>query len=500
MPKGKDPKNIANGGFFMPVTKLDSVVRPNDLYREQSESYRTVFDVYDYLPFVEVGEIEHLNALIQNSATAQQALNKIANWTIGKGFMLKDKREVLGRELTVELTDEQVDELHKILTRKNADGEELLDVCRKVAYDYAFLGNFFSQIDVFDDFVLVEHKPLNFVRPYRAADLRTRFYGVSQDWGTVPYMLNSSLSGANKQQLQQAMNEAQIPATVFNVPAYPEFGFERPENYFQEDDVSESIDDAVYSSMIHAKQYAPEMYFWGLPEWISSKHWIELEYRIAKFNVSKFKNGLTPSGMLQLFGDPNDEDKQKYVEALRNKMTDTGNDFKVLIQILEDASAGGNFIPFEQSYQGFFLELATLAKEFISVAMGIPLSLVQSTAGQLGNNQQIRSEFEILYNTRISEIQRVIIDKLVKPYLHAVADYEGKEWLKDVELGFKNIVPVSYKGDLDINKVITVNEGREMLGLDAMQETEAEDLIEDENKTNDQGAVARFFNRLLKRK
>ena len=123
---------------------------------------------------------------------------------------------------------------------------------------------------------------------------------------------------------------------------------------------------------------------------------------------------------------------------------------------------------------------------------------LRSRAGQLGNNQQLRSEFELLYNTEIFEIQQTILKHIVKPYLNTVAEQEGKLWLKDVELGFKNIVPVSYKGDLDINRVLTVNDGRELLGYEAIEEQSAEEMIDDDAPRNE-GVFKRFVN-WIKRK
>jgi len=77
----RDPqrfKSQSYNNFHISNGRIDPVVRPQDIYRETSETYRAAFDVYDYIPFIEVGELEHLNALIQNSATAQAVINKIA--------------------------------------------------------------------------------------------------------------------------------------------------------------------------------------------------------------------------------------------------------------------------------------------------------------------------------------------------------------------------------------------------------------------------------------
>jgi hypothetical protein len=502
----RDPqrfKSQSYNNFHISTGRIDPVVRPQDIYRETSETYRAAFDVYDYIPFIEVGELEHLNALIQNSATAQAVINKIATYTTGQGFTLKSNRVVLGEEVAIDLTDEQKNELWEILNRVNHDGDNVLEICRKEAYDYKQFGNMYAQLDIIptsedEKIVYLSHQHTNFVRPYRSRDLKTRFYGVSQDWGVVPYILNNSFASLSPKERAEAAQRDHIPTYVHNIPAYPSFNQEEVYSYIEQleeldENDEDSIDPGINSSMLHGKQYSPEFYFWGLPDWIGSKHWVELEYRIAKFNVSKFQNGLTPSGLLQMFGDLTDEQKEQYIHDMRNKMTNTGNDFKVIFQISENPDLVTKFTPFEQSYQGYFMELATLCKEFIAVGMGVPLSLVQATAGQLGNNQQLRSEFELLYNTEIFEIQQAVLTKIVKPYLDTVADQENKPWLKEVELGFKNIIPVSYKGDLDINKVLTVNDGRDLLGYEAIEDEAAEAMIEEGMQQNS-GAFKRFIN------
>ena len=159
---------------------------------------------------------------------------------------------------------------------------------------------------------------------------------------------------------------------------------------------------------------------------------------------------------------------------MKAKFTNTGNDFKVIFQVLSNPDLKANWQSFEQTYAGYFMELANLCKEFISVGFSFPLALMQAQSGQLGNNQQIRSEFEILYNTKIYAIQEAIIGGIVKPYLDTVAENEGLDFLKGVELGFKNIVPVSFAGDMTVDNLLTTNEGRELLGY---EEREGGDMI-----------------------
>lgn len=462
-------KNPTNS-FRMHFDKSEDVVLPQDLYFEQADNVRNAFGLFDYIPFNRIGEIEHFIALINNSPTAQSIVNKIATYTVGDGFYLLKERAMLGDKLAQELTEQQKTILWRVLSRKNSDGDTVLDVCRKAAYDYTAIGNAFAQLDVFSGITFVSHQPINFVRPFKSLDLRTKFYGVSADWAVVPYMnIGSS-------------------AYIKDVPAYPRFELE-----LTEDDLN--IFDK--SAMLHLKKYSPLMYQWGLPTWTGAKHWAELEYRIAKFNVSKFKNGLTTSGLLQLFGDLTDEEKADYQSSFMDKMTGTGNDFKVIFQILENPELKANWIPMEQSYQGFFMELSDLSKDRIATGFEFPLSLIQATAGQLGNNQQIRSEFEILYRTKIGGIQKDLIEGIVKPYLDTVADNEGLPFLKDIELGFINVVPVSFAGDLDIQSVLTPNEARELLGYAETNEATIEETqqAQEQPKNGILNKIKNYFKR-----
>lgn len=460
--------------FNYTLGRRDEVVLPKDLYQEQTDVSQSVLSAYDYVPFISEGYIEHLNALTTNSATAQKIINAVADYTIGEGFRVAQSRNILGDEKTIELSDEQITALHDVLSRVNTDGDNLLEICRKAAYDFEAFGNVFAEMEVvnssFGSTVFLSHTRTNFVRPHREADLKTRKFGISLDWAVTPLDL--------RQNYAEFKDKNKLPYEVYDVSAWPIWKDQR--------------------TLLHARKYAPQMYFWGLPSWTGAKHWVELEYRIAKFNISKFRNGLTASGILQLFGDVNDQDKAEYVRDIRQKFTDTGNDFKVLIQMLDDPGQKANFIPFEQSYQGFFMELGKLCKEFIAIGYDFPLSLIQSEAGQLGSNQQIRSEVELLYNTKIRQIQTAILNKIVRPYLDTIAEAEGMEWLKDVELEFANIIPVSFKGDLEFKDYATVNEGRKQLGLPELEETEMTTTEEQETEV-DISAMAKFIN-FFKRK
>jgi hypothetical protein len=495
-------KNKPNNLFSMQIgTTADQIVLPKDLYYENSDPTRALFGLFDYLPFVREGELEQIIALINNSPTAKAICNKVAYYTVGEGFYIRKEKSVLGEKSAQILTPIEKNKLWAVLSRQNSDGDTILDICKKAAFDYTAIGNAFTQLDVVQGFVFASHQNINFVRPFRSTDLKTRFFGVSADWAILPYSGRSR--GYEKYQ------QIEVPATVKDIAAYPRWTDELDEllesEYGQGANIAE-LYGYDKSSMLQLKQYSPLMYQWGVPNWIGAKHFVELEYRIAKFNVSKFRNGLTTSGLLQLFGDLTPEQQRDYQEAFMAKMTDTGNDFKVIFQILENPELKANWVPFEQSYNGYFMELSNIAKDRIATGFEIPLSLVQATPGQLGNNQQIRAEFEILYRTKIYDIQQSILRGIVKPYLDTVAETEGIEFLKSVELDFINIVPVSFAGDLDVNMLLTKTEGREILGYgptlqpaikEEQIQTEAEAEVEAEEGTDKQQNILAKIKNLL---
>ena len=456
--------------------RADEVVLPKDLYFENSDPTRALFGLFDYLPFVREGELEQIIALINNSPTAKAICNKVAYYTVGEGFYVRKEKSVLGEKNAQILTPEQKNILYSVLSRQNSDGDTILDICKKSAYDYQAVGNSFTRLDVVSGFVFASHQNLNFVRPFRSKDLKTRFFGVSADWAIIPYSGRSRGYERNSQ--------LDIPATIKDIAAYPRWTDELEELEESEFGQGANLADLYgfdKSTMLQLKQYSPLMYQWGIPNWIGAKHFVELEYRIAKFNVSRFRNGLTSSGLLQLFGDLTPQEQADYQEAFMQKMTNTGNDFKVIFQILENPELKANWVPFEQTYNGYFMELSEISKDRIATGFEIPLSLIQATPGQLGGNQQIRSEFEILYRTKIYDIQQTILRGIVKPYLDTIAELENQDFLKGVELDFINIVPVSFAGDLDVNMLLTKTEGREILGYaPTLQPAITEEKIQEE--------------------
>ena len=227
--------------------------------------------------------------------------------------------------------------------------------------------------------------------------------------------------------------------------------------------------DGVEKSIIHLKNYEPTLVYWGIPDWLSAKIWSELEYRIPKFNQSKFENGFTPSAIISLYGSTNQEEAQEVVRAMRDCFTGTGNNSKMFIQALRDNSYKSDVQILNNSYDGEFMQLQTIAQQAIISAHRWTMSLTGlRTSGSLGSNQQIRSEFDIVYNTVIRPNQRLFLTKFLNPVIQDAGKFFGKNWT-NISLDIAKPMPVSFAGDLKIENVLTLDEQRAELGFQPLQ-------------------------------
>ena len=66
----------------------------------------------------------------------------------------------------------------------------------------------------------------------------------------------------------------------------------------------------------------------------------------------------------------------------------------------------------------------------------------------------------------ISPVQNLFVQNVIQPYLNYIADYNPS--VQGISLSFSNSVPVSFMGDIDIKAVLTVDEQRQILGFEPL--------------------------------
>lgn len=229
-----------------------------------------------------------------------------------------------------------------------------------------------------------------------------------------------------------------------------------------------SLDPKKSTHAIQLMRHAPEYNFYGLPDYIGALNWIDVEYRIPKFNLDRFDNGFFPSALIQMFGAPPEGVSAKqYVKSMVANFTGEANNSKIVAEMLDSPEQAAKITTFDSEKQGEFEKLAEMAKINIISAHRIPpvLAMIE-TAGKLGGNQQISESHNLFMNS-------VVIPDFQEPLLRFTN--------KLIELaGFNFTVEINQLNSLTMvdkinpNDVLTVNEQRELLGYEPI-ETPSED-------------------------
>lgn len=449
---------------------VNSYVKANDLFLEPTQRNLDL-STEKYVPFLDFTNnlLDEITSIYNTSPTTHAIIDQKTTMSVGNGFtVLEGKNNNLLSSMAkmrqpADLTPQELESLNNYIHKVNPEGETLQDILTKVFADFWTYGNAFielirSEIEIDGEilrWLVVRQIPLSMCRPKKleSGENAVEFVAVS----------NRFLEDENN------------PNDVKLLPTFPTFA------------AVEGLDGE--RSIIHIKSYSPGFSYWGLPDWIAAFLWSELEYRIPKYNQSKFVNGFTPSALVTIIANMTPEEAQEFVDAFTDKFTNTGNNSKMFINVLRDEAAKTDVKILEDRNEGNFLELSQLARENIITAhRWTPALTGKSVAGQLGSNQQIRAELEIIQNTVIQPAQNLILTKLINPVITEAALWMSESW-DNISLEITSTMPISFLGDLNPAEVLTPNEQREALGLEPLEETENTDfdnqiILENERSTD----------------
>jgi hypothetical protein len=225
--------------------------------------------------------------------------------------------------------------------------------------------------------------------------------------------------------------------------------------------------------LIHVMKKYPEFNYYGLPDYVGALDWIDIEYRMSKYNIDKFDNGFFPSVLIQMFGEvPDGLNAQQYVDKIKEKFTGEGNNDKFLVELLDSPEQAASIKEFTRERDGEFMELSQLATKAIITAHRITPSLAGlETSGKLGSSQQIKDEYDKFLNS-------VVIPDFQEPLLKALNKIIKRDTkFNNIELGILNVSPVGDSSKVELNAVITINEARKMLGLEALESELGEQFV-----------------------
>lgn len=388
-----------------------------------------------WVPFFEDSDNIYINDLAKRarrSSTHNSIINQKQTFIKGKGFTYKVDGEH-------KQFDELSDDLQKWIKSVNVEGDSLYDVFCDWVQSYTITGNCYPHVIKSGDF--------------------TALY--SEDATTVR-------KSKNKKEAYLSNFWRDIELATFPTDEYPidklkfDTGKENQTNY-----------------LIHVMRKFPEFNYYGLPDYVGALDWIDIEYRMSKYNIDKFDNGFFPSVLMQMFGEvPDGMNPQKYVSRIKETYTGEGNNDKFIVELLDSPEQAAVIKEFERERDGEFMDLSGMATKAIITAHRITPSLAGlETSGKLGSNQQIKSEYDKFMNS-------VIIPDFQEPLLKTLNKIISKETNFDVEIGILNVSPVGESDRVDLNAVITINEARKMLGLEALENGLGDAFVNTNSDTN----------------
>ena len=297
----------------------------------------------------------------------------------------------------------------------NADGESLRDVFKKLADDYYTFGNAYLE-------------------------------GVLYDGGVNLYHLDATTVRVSKNKK--------------DVYVHPDW-----RNYRSQDEKMQKI--ALYPRVTSSrfvmqfKDYEPTFTFYGLPDYVAGLEHISVDYEIGLWNNTQFQNGFQPSAIVEINGDMGEEEAKKLVTEAQKKFCGQGNNGKIMFIVKNGDTANANVQILKDDRDGSWMELQQITDQNIITAHRWQPSLsgIVSSGKMNNTGSEIRISYDLVMTTVIKETSDLLLTGIHKLLYH--------------EMGFdpKNLTihyepPVSYANDVDITKVLTINEQRALLDED----------------------------------
>ncbi len=229
--------------------------------------------------------------------------------------------------------------------------------------------------------------------------------------------------------------------------------------------------------VIHIKNEMDGYDYYGAPENVSSLPWQILEYKGARYNLDNFENNMVIGGVVVLEGSFTDAELTKAGKRLVDQHTGDGK--RGRWAVFGNKKGGATIQNFQKQSDGDFLKLDENAEQKIIDSNNWDSALYgQNQSKGLGNggNAYLRSIFKIKHKTVVEPTRAVITEEFIEPFLQIHDEFCGSKWSQE-DLEFVSIDIEDLVEDIDINSVITVDEGRAKLGFDDLKGLEGKKII-----------------------
>jgi hypothetical protein len=337
---------------------------------------------YQWVPFGVFGQDDFFQAvsLAHNlSTTSAACIEGIADLIYGKG--LYSKKEEFNQTLQKLLPQEEV---------------------KRVAFDLKLYGNAAFQVywnDEHTKIIKLYHVPVQYLRAEKIyANPKIENYFYCTDWND-----------------QRAVrNKKRIPAFATS---------------------NEKCE------ILYVKNYSPNLYYYSLPDWVSSLQFAYVEAELSNLHLNNIENGFLPAVLVNFNnGTPAPEERQTIEDLMQAKFTGTRNAGRFMLSFNDDPSTKPTIDKIEtDNLHEKYDYVAKYAQDRILVSHRITSPLLfgirTEANGFSSQSEEMMTAFSILQTMTITPFQNLILNTL--DFALAEGGYD------DLQLYFDQLTPLA---------------------------------------------------------
>tara|TARA_R100000808_G_scaffold24862_1_gene58846 strand:+ start:2420 stop:4357 length:1938 start_codon:yes stop_codon:yes gene_type:complete len=218
------------------------------------------------------------------------------------------------------------------------------------------------------------------------------------------------------------------------------------------------------SQLLQIKEYNPQSFYYGIPDYVGGTDYIQLDMSIAELHLANIENNFMPSCMVNFAnGIPTDEERQEVERRLNSKFSGSGNSGKLIITFNEGKDTAPEIVPLntgdnDDKYQ--FLSSEVSRKILTAHRVTSPLLFgVKGDGSGFGNNaDELRDSYSLFNNTCIKPFQMTILEGLDRLF--------RVNGIDSLDIYFKTLKPADF---LDLDSIDAIDE--QDAGMDIGDET-----------------------------
>tara|TARA_R100000664_G_C2758904_1_gene148152 strand:+ start:1906 stop:4239 length:2334 start_codon:yes stop_codon:yes gene_type:complete len=226
-------------------------------------------------------------------------------------------------------------------------------------------------------------------------------------------------------------------------------------------------DRTATSQLLQIKEYNPQSFYYGIPDYVGGTDYIRLDMSIAELHLANIDNNFMPSCMVNFSnGIPSDEQRMEVERKLNEKFSGSGNSGKLIITFNEGKDTAPEIVPLntgdnDDKYQ--FLSTEVSRKILTAHRVTSPLLFgVKGDGSGFGNNaDELRDSYSLFNSSVIKVFQSSILQGLDE-----IFRING---INSLDIYFKTLKPADF---LDLDHVDAIDEQTE--GIDIEEDIEVD--------------------------